>query len=145
MDDWSSTIIYCIMSEFYKQEICPYDKCYSVIIEDNSRVSYAYLLKDKSIISDVWLYNQISTPDKTNWKDRDKMPFLNPREYILEGKSVLPIEKNSDVNINWMYQNDLDGVTIFIRGEPIAVLKPKLFPGYSLLVCKDGPLAKKWE
>ncbi len=135
----------CNMSEFYKQYVCPYDKHYSLLIEDDGRVSYAYLLKDSSIISDVWLYNQQETPNNTNWADRDKMPFLNPKEFILIEKIVLPIESDSDVKLDWKYRDELKEVDVFIRGERIAVLKPNLCPSFSLLVCKDGPLAKKWD
>jgi len=131
------------MSEFYQQYFCPYCKSYSLIIEDNSRVAYAYLLSERSIISDVWLYNQGETPNKINWNDRNDMPFLNPREYILD--NIIPIKYDSDIDLSWIYQDNLIEVKIYIRRELIAILRPKLFPSFSLLVCKDGPLAKKWN
>jgi hypothetical protein len=133
------------MSKFYKQYVCPYDKHYSLIIEDDGRVSYAYLLKDRDIISDVWLYNQQESPDNTNWTNRDEMPFLNPKEYLYEGKSIPPIESDSDVKLDWKYGDELYVVNVFIREERIAVLKPDLRPGFSIMVREDGPLAKKWD
>jgi len=45
------------MNEFYQQYFCPYDEKYSVIIEDNGKVSYAYLLKLKNIIGDVGIHS----------------------------------------------------------------------------------------
>jgi hypothetical protein len=133
------------MSEFFKQYVCPQDERYSLLIEDDGRVSYAYLLEGRDIIADVWLYNQQEAPNNANWSDQNEMPFLNPKYYILGGKSVLPIENDSDVILNWKYRKELKEVDVFIRGERIAILKPNLRPSYSLLVDKDGPLAKKME
>ncbi len=53
----------------------------SLIVEDDGRVAYAYLLDGKQMIADVWLYNVAPTPDHQDWKDRSQMPFLNPRDY----------------------------------------------------------------
>ena len=129
------------MSEFFKQYFCPYDKNYSLIVEDDGRVSYAYLLNEDNIISDVWLYNQEKTPNEVNWEDPNNMPFLNPQEYVLDDATI-PIKDDSDIEISWVYQNDLKEVKIYIRGRLTAILSPNLFPGFSLLVCKDGPLAQ---
>jgi hypothetical protein len=131
------------MSKFYQQFFCPYDSRYSLIIDDDGRVSYAYLLNERNIIADVWLYNQQETPEKTNWSNKDDMPFLNSKEYVLDGKIITPIKDDSDIDLDWVYQDNLKEVKIRIRGELIAILEPCLFPGFSLLVYKDGPIAKK--
>ena len=133
------------MNEFYQQYFCPYDEKYSVIIEDNGRVSYAYLLKLKNVIGDVWLYNKKENPDKVNWKCINEMPFLNPKEYIDFEKKISPIVESSDVHLSWKYSDDLEEVNIFIKNGLIAILKPQSCPGWSYFVKKDGPLAKKIE
>lgn len=133
------------MSEFYQQYFCPYDEKYSLIIEDNGQVAYAYLLSGENIISDVWLYNQQETPSNIKWTDRDSMPFLNPKEYILANTLMNPILSDLDVNLDWTYEDILVEVKIYIRKETIAILRPGLCPGISLLACKNGPLARKYN
>jgi len=54
---------------------------YSVVIEDDGKVAYAYLLNKDEIVSDVWLYNQRQTPEQPEWTEKSRMPFLNPRNY----------------------------------------------------------------
>ena len=133
------------MSEFYKQYFCPFNDIYSLIVEDDGKVSYAYLLKERDVISDVWLYNQQKNPNKTDWSNRDDMPFLNPQEYILEDAIMcLPIKEDSDVDLEWKCNDEAIEVKVYVRKELIAILRPYLFPAFSLLVCKDSPLAKKW-
>jgi hypothetical protein len=85
------------MSEFFLQIFCDLNIAYSVIIEDDGRVAYAYLMKDENIIGDVWLYNQLDAPENTNW-DHKKMPFLNPIEFIAEGMLISPIKHDNEIN-----------------------------------------------
>jgi len=53
----------------------------SVMLEDDGRVAYAYLLQDGKVVGDVWLYNVVETPERVDWKDRSQMPFLNPKRF----------------------------------------------------------------
>lgn len=48
------------------------DKEHFLIIEDNGRVAYAYLLKNEKIIGDVWLYNRCVSPKK-NWMEEGRI------------------------------------------------------------------------
>jgi len=130
------------MSEYYQQYFCSYNEDSSLIIEDDGKVAYAYLLKGNGIISDVWLYNQQRTPDTTDWTNKDDMPFLNPKNYILDNRIFSPIKDDSDVEIEWSISNQIEKAKIYIRNELIAILVPNLFPGYSSLVYEDGLLAK---
>ena len=131
------------MSKFYQQYFCIDDDFFSLIIEDNGKVAYAYLLKKRNIISDVWLYNQQTTPSTVDWTNKKDLPFLNPKNYILNNRVFSPIKNQIEVKIKWDLLDEAKRVRIYIRNELIAVLGPNLFPGYSSLVCKDGPLAKK--
>ncbi len=129
------------MTDFYHQSFFDLDISYSIIIEDDGSVAYAYLLKDEKIVGDVWLYNQGIAPAVVDWKNKD-VPFLNPSVFLLSERTIAPIKKESDFNIKWTLENQKVQANIYIRGALIACLKPGDFPGFSTLVCKDGPLAK---
>jgi hypothetical protein len=132
------------MSEFFLQLFCELNESYSVIIEDDGRVAYAYLYLAEEIVGDIWLYNQLETPGRTDWNAKE-MPFLNPAEFIVDDNIINPIKDNSEVDCKWFLNSDnefLQEVDIFLRGNLIAKLKHGSMPGWSTLVKKDGPLAK---
>ncbi len=56
---------------------------WAVVVEDDDRVVYAYLLRHNQIVGDVWLYNRVHAPHRSPWGQTDPMmPFLNPVEYV---------------------------------------------------------------
>jgi hypothetical protein len=117
---------------------------YAVIIEDDDRTAYAYLLENNQIIADVWLYNRIPTPAKQDWSNPDNMPFVNSQEFVYDDK-ISVIENNNDVDINWHFKKGiLKKVEIFEKKENrvIAILCPNVKPGWSYLAKKRGPLAR---
>jgi len=117
---------------------------YSVVIEDNGRVAYAYLLENDEIIGDVWIYNCDPTPNKPEWDIPSKMPFLNSKTYVAENR-IPNIEKESDWHVKWHCNGQvLERVELLCLKENllIAVLKPNSKPGWSYFAKKDGPLAK---
>ncbi len=116
------------------------DDRYSVIIEDDGRVAYAYLRADDIVVSDVWLYNRCEAPLKAEWRDRTKLPFANPLGFGSENK-LGPILSEDDVNIQW----GGDTVWIHIHGLLWAVLNSGEKPGCCRLALRDGPLAKLLE
>ncbi|WP_146186662.1 hypothetical protein [Pedobacter sp. HMWF019] len=130
------------MKEFYDQFPCMLNDVYSVIIEDDGKVAYAYLLKENNVIGDVWLYNQAQTPLIANWTDKKELPFLNSKEFIKQ--QIEPINDSYEIDLEWSVSNDLavDKVLIYIRKELIAKLTPGSMPGWSAVVVKDGPLAR---
>jgi hypothetical protein len=130
------------MSTFFLQVHCELDHHYSVIIEDDGRVAYAYLYDGEDIIGDVWLYNQQQAPAISFWREED-MPFLNPTEYLAKDAAIKPIQEESEVRCEWTESlNDgLIEVGISIRGKFIASIASGSKPGWSVLVAKDGPLA----
>lgn len=132
------------MSEFFLQLFCDLNEAYSLIIEDDGRVAYAYLMKYEDIIGDVWLYNQVDAPNYTNWED-GKMPFLNPIEYIEDDMLINPIKYENEISCEWetlVNKEPISEVRIYLRGKLIAKMKPGSKPGWSTIVKKDGPLAK---
>ena len=131
------------MSEFFLQAKCHFDSYYSVIIEDNGRVAYAYLMEGEDCIGDVWLYNQQEAPTDSNW-DKQELPYLNPAEYLNQDARISPIKDKSEVYLEWA-ESSSDGtieVSIYLKEKFIAQIITGSKPGWSTLVIKDGPLAQ---
>jgi hypothetical protein len=139
----SDDLYFAIVSEYFDQ-LFSSNASHSVIIEDDGKVAYAYLLLRDKIVGDVWLYNQSATPLITDWSRKENMPFLNSAEFLKNSDEFEPIAGHQELNINWIYfdNSTLAAVEIFIRDRLIAILKPSEKPGWSTLVKKDGPLAK---
>ncbi|MFD2873691.1 hypothetical protein ACFS5N_14490 [Mucilaginibacter ximonensis] len=130
------------MSTFTTQIPCEFDIHYSLLIKDDGRVAYAYLHEDEDVIGDVWLYNVQEAPQTSFWLPED-MPFLNPKEYLSKDAQIKPIAHQGEIRCEWTESKD-DGlveVGIYIRDRFIASVAAGSKPGWSVLVCKDGPLA----
>jgi len=113
---------------------------FAVLIEDDDKVCYAYLLNEERIVGDIWLYNSVPTPRESEWHKRENLPFLNPAEFVKENLEAF--DAISPVEVTW----DLGEETvanIFLASRLIAKLTVGSFPGWSSLVTKDGPLAQK--
>src|SRR5258705_8954143 len=131
------------MTEFFEQFFYKEIDRHSLIIDDDGKVSYAYLLDGEEIIADVWLYNQANTPDLAISDSLDEIPFLNTLEYVNENIIMAPLSDSKDIFIKWEFKNDkLEQVSIFIRDRLSAILKPGSKPGWSICAKKDGRLAK---
>ena len=131
------------MSTFTLKANCHFDDYYSVVIADDGRVAYAYLMEGEDSIGDVWLYNQHEAPKDSNW-DKQQLPYLNPEEYLNKETRVSPITDKGDVYFEWN-ESLSDGsieVSIYIRDKFIAQIITGSKPGWSALVVKDGPLAQ---
>ncbi|KKO89048.1 hypothetical protein AAW12_23070 [Sphingobacterium sp. Ag1] len=57
---------------------------FAVLIEDDDKVCYAYLLIESKIVGDIWLYNSVPTPSDPEWHKKENLPFLNPVEFVKE-------------------------------------------------------------
>jgi hypothetical protein len=119
------------------------DPRYSAVFEDNGSVAYGYMLLDKRIIGDVWLYNRGDAPSRRPWIDRTrKPPFANPAEFVAPG-SFVPVSVSEDVSFRWLFGEDDRPLAaeIWIRGELHARVAPGAKPGWCRLAAKNGPLA----
>jgi hypothetical protein len=130
------------MSTFSLKVRCEFDPHYSLQINDDGRVAYAYLYEGEDIIGDVWLYNQQEPPAISFWLEEDR-PFLNPKEYLLKEAKVKPIQKETDIRCEWTdsKEDGLIEVGIYLHDKFIAAAAAGSKPGWSVLVAKDGPLA----
>lgn len=112
----------------------------SVVIEEDSRVAYAYLLDAGTIVSDVWLYNIGDAPTQVDWQDRAQMPFPNPSRFCRD-VPYSRLSSQSDVKCV-MHSSQVD---VIVDGELFARLKPGARPGWSKLASRRGPLALPLE
>jgi len=117
------------------------DGRWAVVVEDDDRVGYAYLLNaDDQISGDVWLYNRCAAPQQPEWPDRDKAPFANPASFVGEG---LPLPSSADdMSVEWDAQASICTARIFIQRKLAGVVMDGAKPGWAALARKDGPLAK---
>ncbi|WP_286856427.1 MULTISPECIES: hypothetical protein [Sphingobacterium] len=113
---------------------------FAVYIEDDDRVCYAYLWKEKKIVGDIWLYNSAPTPSEPEWNNKENLPFLNPAEFVKE--NLKPFSASSSVEVTWDFGEEVVA-KIFLASRLIAKLNDGSRPGWSSLVTKDGPLALK--
>lgn len=109
----------------------------SVLLEDDGRVPYAYLLEGDRIVGDVWLYNVGEDPVNADWDDRTKMLFRIPAEYCTAEASPR-LTPDSAIVCHWSEA----GVSISLGGIRWAVLKAGSKPGWSRKARIVGPLAK---
>jgi len=129
------------MSTFYHKIEKPGSN-YSVVVEDDGKVAYAYLLYGQAIVGDVWLYNQQETPEQPEWRDKSRTPFLNPKSYV-KPVNFAPLIDAKDVQAIWHEAEDgIKAVELHLRGQHFALISPGNKPGFSFLAVKDGPLAK---
>jgi hypothetical protein len=110
-----------------------------VVIEDDDRVAYAYLLRGETIVSMVWLYNVGTSPVTVDPEDTNSMPFQNPAKYCSSSKALPRLSARSPLRCEWSDS----GVSIFLDNRFIARLEAGVEPGWSILAAKNGPLAKR--
>lgn len=132
------------LENYFNQFHASRNQEFSVAIEDNGKVAYAYLLRNDKIISELWLYNR-GNAQYDNWDDlsEDDLPPQN-LDYLIE-KTIEPISSNKDINIKWIF-NDATNTKayIYIHNELIGSLESKEPIGFSKLVLQDTPIAKKY-
>lgn len=128
------------MSESELVEIIEPDGPRKVIIEDDGRTGYVYLLVDDKFVADVWLYNVTPPSECPAWDDPRDLPFQNRPELIAD-VAIARIDQQTDVTCVW----NASGVEIFVGGRLTARLHPGDKPGQSLGVLVDGPLGRRLE
>ena len=120
------------------------DQNTQLVIEDNARVVYAYVIEHESEVSgDVWLYNKCDAPTSPEWRDPEKAPFANPAAYVLE---IMPFEIPADVeSLQIIWDAVKETATISLGDFLVAIVGKGNRPGWSACAKKDGPLARKLD
>jgi len=107
----------------------------SLVLEDDGRVAYAYLLIEGRIVGDVWLYNVAAAPAAIS-ADPEHLPFLNPSG-LASDSADWRFDQDPSVSCRW----DARGVTVMGNGVAMARLEPGAKPGWSRYAIEAGPLA----
>src|SRR5215469_10006076 len=101
------------MSSFFHSYPNP-DSKIELVIEDNGRAAYAYLVSDKSIAADVRLYNSAKAPEIPEWDDKTKLPFMNPVSFSNQPDNFQPMHSSDRITVSWQIGNAGVSVKIFI-------------------------------
>jgi hypothetical protein len=118
------------------------EKDYSVIIEDDGKTCYAYLIKRRGIAGDVWLYNRRPTPGEPEWSSPANAPFLNPEKWTKSEKPYDLPNDGSQFSVVWGRADDRRiRSSIYLKSQLVAILLDGSKPGWSLMAARDGPLA----
>lgn len=113
------------------------------VFEDDGRVAYAYVVKDKRLVADVWVYNRAPAPAQPEWTDRERAPFMNPRDYVTEDADAFePASSEEDVALDWVSEKGDRVIVVKVHGQVVAKLGAGMRPGFATLARKDGPLAR---
>jgi hypothetical protein len=133
-----------MMKKLFYQSECQ-DGVHTCIVEDNGRVAYAYLLREKQIVGDLWLYNQEATPQEPEWKNRSKLPFLNPAAFFELSRMSEPLCSVDEIEIVWGGGDDgiSTSLQLHLRGQFYGELIVGSKPGWTIAASQDGPLAKR--
>jgi hypothetical protein len=114
----------------------------TLVFDDNGKAAYAYLIVNKEVVSDVWLYNVGEPPQKQEWLDRKKLPFANPYCFVFE-ETFEPINDPDEIGVSWVVGSDgLRQVSVSLRGQEHVILRPGTKPGWCRLAAKTSPIAK---
>jgi hypothetical protein len=115
----------------------------AVIIEDDGRVAYAYLLDSNgTICSDVWLYNRCPAPVEPEWHDPANLPFANPASFMRESSRFALPRSARDFIVAWDNAGGVLVAKIHLNDHYFARLEAGAKPGWSTLAIKEGPLAQ---
>lgn len=137
----------------YFQWDYPEKRC-SLHIEEDHSVMHAYMVKDKSIISSVWLYNLADAPQFPLWKiDKGhNAPYLNPISYLSvrqfvpddpenQLKVIDSVSPDNFLQIEIAYFSTAKESSVVL----LAVLREGTKIGWSRNARIDGPIAKSLD
>lgn len=118
------------MSTYLWGEDCG-DTPWTVVVEEDGDVAYAYLLRDQKIVSHVWLYNAHRNSSK------QELAAL-----VAADVTVRPLRFEVSVRAIWREATaERVVVEIWLYGRLHACLSSDSSPGWCRLAKTDGPLA----
>lgn len=113
-----------------------------LVIEDNGRVCYGYLISPEGIIGDVWLYNRGAPPREPEWDNPERAPFANPANLSKENLPYVIPNSSDAFKVHWEEIEGGSMARIYIDEVLGGILAPGDKPGQSAAACADGPLAR---
>jgi hypothetical protein len=111
---------------------------YSVMVEDNGEVCYAYFLSDSQTTGFVWLYNRGQAPDTISGTRNE--PVKNPRKYVLD-LDFQPADSVQDFEAIWKVREGIPECALYLRQKLLAVVGNGDNPGWNINAKSDGPFA----
>ncbi len=115
---------------------------FTVVVEENSKVAYAYLRQSDQIVGDVWLYNRGPAPPRSEWDDPARMPFANAADYVSDEPPPTDVREDT-VSCRWRHgPKGLEAAEILIHGTVYGMVAPNTRPGWARLASRDGPCAR---
>ena len=125
------------------------DSSCSVVLEDDDRVAYAYLVDRvlsegdgaPPIIGDVWLYNVHPAPPDLGPANRGEPP-LNASPYIRDVHNVR-LQDATEIAVRWFVMDERRHAEVVVDGVLNARLCPGSKPGWSRLAAADSPVARR--
>lgn len=114
-----------------------------VVVEDDGRVAWAYLLQGDRVASAVWLYNVAPAPETlAPPPGASGGPRLNPRGHCRTPPPERIVDERR-VTARWEVEaGEVRSASVLHAGAPLARLAPGARPGWSAGAAKDGPLAR---
>lgn len=129
---------------YLRSYACP-DSDFVVMVEDDGRVAYAYILDEDEIVGDVWLYNRKPAPIEIDRSAQSGMAPLNHAACIAADRQLSPpLGQHEDCEVVWTMteQGAVETADIMIRGQLYARLAPGAKPGWCIAAAADGSLAR---
>lgn len=117
---------------------------WQLLVEDDDRTCYAYLLCAGVVVSDTWISNRVraATPEWTLPNARALMPFTNPVPFVdCVDYGIRELDREA-LNVDFGGANDAITVHIRAANEIVAVVCASTKPGWSALAMSDGPCAR---
>ena len=125
------------------------ESSFSVVLEDDDRVAYAYLVDrsvdeaDPPIVGDVWLYNVDPTPPdlESAFTDAGRgVPPLNASPHVRDVE-VTRLEDAAALAVRWETVDHRRYAEVQVDGALCARLCQGSRPGWSRLAASESPLA----
>jgi hypothetical protein len=129
---------------YFRSYACP-GSDFVVVVEDDERVAYAYVLDEDEIVGDVWLYNRHPAPAEIDRSASSGMAPLNHASCVAADRQLSPpLGPHEDCEVVWTMteQGGVETAAIVIRGRLYARLAPGAKPGWCIAAAEDGPLAR---
>ena len=115
---------------------------YTLTFDVNQQVAYAYLKTVATIVGDVWVYNRLPAPDRSEWADRRNLPFANCKDFTKDEGQIEKLVTIDDIKFEWKYSAGQLTAHLYLFGDLVASVTPGKKPGRARFASKDGPIAK---